>query len=254
MRAARLDILVTAKRTIDYTVQIHVKQDQTGVESEQVKMSMNPFDAIALEQAIRLKENGIANRVVLLTIGQQSSQDVLRHGLAMGADEAVLIEADQDLYPLDVASCLQGYLQSYPVNLVLMGKQAIDDDCNQVGQMLAGMLDWPQATFASSMVQKDNKWSVVREMDYGLETLELSLPAVITCDLRLNEPRYPTLPNILKAKQKPITSYQLDDFYEIKSTRPKCTKVTEPKKRSGGELRRDVNEFYSKLEALGYVK
>ncbi|MBF13460.1 MAG: electron transfer flavoprotein subunit beta [Legionellales bacterium] len=248
------NILVTAKKTIDYTVNIHVKQDESGVESDQVKMSMNPFDAIALEQAIRLKEQGYADQVRLLTIGPSSSEDVLRQGLAMGADDAVLIESETELYPLEVATCLKSYLNQYPHDLVIMGKQAIDNDCNQVGQMLAGMMGWPQAVFASSIENKTDEWVVVREMDRGLETLQLTLPAVITCDLRLNEPRYPTLPNILKAKQKPITTEQLSARCDLPENRPHLIRVTSPKQRSGGVMLKDVEALSHKLKELGYVR
>ncbi len=249
-----MDILVTAKRTIDYTVQIHVKQDQSGVEAANVKMSMNPFDAIALEQAIVLKEQGVAKSVTLLTIGSQLSQDILRQGLAMGADEAVLIETDVDLNPLEVANCLKSYLGKRSYDLVLMGKQSIDNDCNQTGQMLAGMMDWPQVTFASKIeVKSEGSWHVTREMDAGLEVLEVCLPAVITCDLRLNEPRYPTLPNILKAKQKPIETISLSEYHQVLDTRPKQLKVCEPSPRVGGGKLTDINELFEKLKDLGYV-
>src|SRR5689334_15791269 len=196
--------LVAVKRVIDYNVKIRVKADKTGVETSNVKMSMNPFDEIAVEEAVRLRERGIASEIVVASCGTAASQETLRAALALGADRAVLVETDAALEPLAVAKLVAALVRQETPQLVILGKQAIDDDANQTGQMLAALLDWPQATFASKLEIADGKAEVTREVDGGLETVEVTLPAVVTTDLRLNEPRYATLPNIMKAKRKPL--------------------------------------------------
>lgn len=201
-----MKILVAVKRVVDFNVRIRVKSDQSGVETQNVKMSMNPFDEIALEEAIRLKEAGTAKEVVVVSIGDPSVQETLRSALAMGADRAIFIQTEQPLQPLPIAKLLKAMVEQEHPDLVILGKQAIDDDCNQTGQMLAGLLGWPQGTFASKIKVEANTVEVTREIDGGLETLCLNLPAVITTDLRLNQPRYISLPNIMKAKQKPLAT------------------------------------------------
>ncbi|WP_309644759.1 electron transfer flavoprotein subunit beta/FixA family protein [Phenylobacterium sp.] len=229
-----MKVLVPVKRVIDYNVKARVKADQTGVDLANVKMSMNPFCEIAVEEAVRLKEKGVATEVVAVSIGPQQAQETLRTALAMGADRAILILTDQDLEPLAVAKTLKAVIAEEQPQLVLMGKQAIDGDNNATGQMLAAMLDWPQAAFASEVTVEGNKAKVVREVDGGLQTLSVDLPAIVTADLRLNEPRYASLPNIMKAKKKPLDVKELASLGVDTAPRLKVVKVTEPPKRGGG--------------------
>ena len=236
------------KRVVDYNVKIRVKADGSGVELANVKMSMNPFDEIAVEEAVRLKESGAASEVVAVTIGPSKAQETLRTALAIGADRAILIETDDEVEPLSVAKILKSIAEEEKPELVIMGKQAIDDDCNQAGQMLAALLDWPQGTFASKVEVADGAVSVTREVDGGLETLKLTLPAVITTDLRLNEPRYPSLPNIMKAKKKPIdTKAPADVGVDIKR-HLEVLKTTEPQTRSAGVTVESAAELVEKLK------
>jgi electron transfer flavoprotein beta subunit len=242
-----MKILVPVKRVIDYNVRIRVKADGSGVETEGVKHSINPFDEIAVEESIRLKEKGIASEVVVITIGDSIAQDVLRHALALGADRAILVQASSISEPLHTAKILKSMVERESPNLIILGKQAIDDDANQTGQMLAGLLNYPQATFASKITIEGGAVTVVREIDGGLQTLTLPLPAVITTDLRLNEPRYPSLPNIMKAKSKSlitITEGELGVNHTPAITR---LNVEEPKKRGRGILVKDVAELVNRL-------
>ena len=243
-----MKILVPIKRVIDYNVNIQVKSDQSGVQTENVKMSMNPFDEIALEQALRFKEAGDASEVIVLSIGSDAVQETLRTGLAMGADAAVHIQTDAELIPLDVAKICQQLVSKYQIALVMMGKQAIDDDANQTGQMLAGLLNWPQGTFASNIELKSDGIYVTREVDGGLETLKLSKPAVLTADLRLNTPRYVKLPNIMKAKKKSIECIALDSLAISLCNTVHLVKVTEPASRSSGVKVNSVAELIDKLK------
>jgi electron transfer flavoprotein beta subunit len=229
-----MKVLVTVKRVIDYNVKARVKSDQTGVDLANVKMSMNPFCEIAVEEAVRLREKGVATEVVAVSIGPQQAQETLRTALAMGADRAILIQTTEYLEPLAVAKTLKAIVAEESPQLVLMGKQAIDGDNNATGQMLAALLDWPQATFASEIAIDGNKARVTREVDGGLQTLELDLPAVVTADLRLNEPRYASLPNIMKAKKKPLDVKELGSLGVDTKPHLKVVKVTEPPKRGGG--------------------
>jgi len=230
-----MKVLVTVKRVIDYNVKARVKSDQTGVDLANVKMSMNPFDEIAVEEAVRLKEKGAATEVVAVSIGPQQAQETLRTALAMGADRAILVAAnDQDLEPLAVAKVLKAVIAEENPDLVIMGKQAIDGDNAATGQMLAALLDWPQATFASAVELSAGKAKVTREVDGGLQTLEVDLPAIVTADLRLNEPRYASLPNIMKAKKKELAVRELGSLGAETAPRLKVVKVTEPPKRAGG--------------------
>jgi len=230
-----MKVLVTVKRVIDYNVKARVKSDQTGVDLANVKMSMNPFDEIAVEEAVRLKEKGAATEVVAVSVGPTQAQETLRTSLAMGADRAILVNAnDQDLEPLAVAKVLAAVIAEEKPDLVIMGKQAIDGDNAATGQMLAALLGWPQATFASAVELSSGKVKVTREVDGGLQTLEADLPAVVTADLRLNEPRYASLPNIMKAKKKPLDVKELASLGVDVAPRLKVVKVTEPPKRSGG--------------------
>jgi electron transfer flavoprotein beta subunit len=230
-----MKVLVTVKRVIDYNVKARVKPDQTGVDLANVKMSMNPFDEIAVEEAVRLKEKGVATEVVAVSVGPTQAQETLRTSLAMGADRAILIDAGtQDLEPLAVAKVLQKIIADEAPDLVIMGKQAIDGDNAATGQMLAAILGWPQATFASAIELSPGKAKVTREVDGGLQTLEVNLPAIVTADLRLNEPRYASLPNIMKAKKKPLDVKPLADVGVDTAPRLKVVKVTEPAKRAGG--------------------
>ncbi|KAG8370398.1 hypothetical protein BUALT_Bualt14G0112800 [Buddleja alternifolia] len=245
-----MKIMVAIKRVIDYAVKIRVKPDKSGVETSNVKMSMNPFCEIALEEALRIKESGRASEVVAVSVGPAQCVDTLRTGLAMGADRAVHVEYPGTLYPLSIAKILKALVDAEKPGLVLLGKQAIDDDCNQTGQMIAGLLKWPQGTFASKVVFDDeNKVATVdREVDGGLETLCLDLPAVITTDLRLNQPRYATLPNIMKAKSKVIKKLTPQDLnVEIKSDL-EVIQVTEPPKRKAGVILSSVDELIDKLK------
>jgi len=229
-----MKIVVPVKRVVDFNVKIRVKSDGSGVDLANVKMSMNPFDEIAVEEAVRIKERGQASEVVAVSIGPIKAQDTLRTALAMGADRAVLVKTDAAVEPLGVAKLLKRVVENEGADLVIMGKQAIDDDCNQSGQMLAGLLGWPQGTFASKIDVADGKVRVVREVDGGLETLLLSRPAVITTDLRLNEPRYASLPNIMKAKKKPIDETTPEALGVDIAPRLKVVEVAEPKVREAG--------------------
>ena len=243
-----MKLLVPVKRVVDYNVKIRVKADGSGVELANVKMSMNPFDEIAVEEAVRLKEKGIATEVVAVSIGPSKAQETLRTALAIGADRAILIETDDDVEPLSVAKILKTIVEEEKPELVIMGKQAIDDDCNQAGQMLAALLDWPQGTFASKVEISDGSASVTREVDGGLETLKLTLPAIVTTDLRLNEPRYPSLPNIMKAKKKPIDTKKPADLgVDIKS-HLEVLKTADPPTRSAGIKVESVAELVEKLK------
>lgn len=243
-----MKILVAVKRVVDYNVKIRVKSDQSGVDTANVKMSMNPFDEIAVEEAIRLREAGIASEVIVLSAGTQQCQETLRTALAIGADRAILIETDAELQPLSVAKLLQAVCAKEQPQLIILGKQAIDDDSNQTGQMLAALMDLPQATFASKVLVADGKVNVTREVDGGLETISMSFPAVITTDLRLNEPRYVTLPNIMKAKKKPLDILKPDELGVDVSPRLKTLKVQEPPKRSAGVMVADVAALVDKLK------
>ncbi|TMH08490.1 MAG: electron transfer flavoprotein subunit beta/FixA family protein [Betaproteobacteria bacterium] len=242
-----MKVLVPVKRVIDFNVKVRVKPDGSGVDTANVKMSMNPFDGIAVEEAVRLKEKSIATEIVAITCGITACQETLRTALALGADRAILIETGVDLQPLAVAKLLKAIVGRESPQLVILGKQAIDDDANQVGQMLAALLGWPQATFASKVDIADGRATVKREIDGGLETVEMNLPAVITTDLRLNEPRYATLPNIMKAKKKPLEVIKPDALGVDVTPRLATLKVVEPPKRKGGGKVADVKELVSKL-------
>ena len=243
-----MKILVAVKRVVDYNVKIRVKSDGSGVDLANVKMSMNPFDEIAVEEAVRLKEAGIATEVVVVSAGVTQCQETLRTALAIGADRAILVESDADLQPLAVAKILKALSEKEAAQIIILGKQAIDDDSNQTGQMLASLLDIPQATFASKVVVADGKATVTREVDGGLETIALTLPAVITTDLRLNEPRYVTLPNIMKAKKKTIDIVKPEDLGVDIAPRLKTLKVEDPPKRSAGVMVADVAALVDKLK------
>ena len=242
-----MKILVPVKRVIDYNVKVRVKSDNSGVELANVKMSMNPFDEIAVEEAIRIKEAGNAEEIIAVSIGPAQAQETLRTALAMGADRAILVKTDSEVGPLPVAKILKAIVEQENPQIVLMGKQAIDDDCNQTGQMLAALLGWGQGTFASEVKVGDGSVNVTREIDGGLETLKLALPAVITSDLRLNEPRYASLPNIMKAKRKPLDEKTPDDYSVDITARTKTLKVEEPEGRSAGIILESVSELVSKL-------
>ena len=242
-----MKILVPIKRVVDYNVKIKVKSDNSGVDLENVKMSMNPFDEIAVEEAVRLKEKKICNEITAISIGSAKSEETLRTALAVGADNGILVETEKDIQPLEVAKILKEVIKKNSPDLVLMGKQAIDDDSNQTGQMLSALLGWPQGTFASKLEINGKKINVTREIDGGLETLSMELPAIVTTDLRLNEPRYASLPNIMKAKQKPIEKITPSELnIEIKQ-RLKTLKVTEPPKKESGIKIDSVQELISKL-------
>jgi electron transfer flavoprotein beta subunit len=243
-----MKVLVPVKRVVDYNVKIRVKADGSGVETANVKMSMNPFDEIAVEEAVRLKETGAATEVIVVSLGVQACQETLRTALAMGADRAILVLTEAELQPLAVAKALKALVEKEQPQLVILGKQAIDDDCNQTGQMLAALLGWPQGTFASKVVTGDNTVTVTREIDGGLETVELTLPAVVTSDLRLNEPRYASLPNIMKAKKKPLETVKPEDLGVDVTPRLKTLKVTEPAKRQAGIKVPDVATLVDKLK------
>lgn len=242
-----MKILVPVKRVIDYNVKVRVKSDNSGVELANVKMSMNPFDEIAVEEAIRLKEAGSAEEIVAISIGPDKAQETLRTALAMGADRAILVKTDENVEPLAVAKILKAVVEEENPEIVLMGKQAIDDDSNQTGQMLAALLNWGQGTFASEVKIDGSSVNVTREIDGGLETVKLNLPAVITTDLRLNEPRYASLPNIMKAKRKQLDQKTPDDYGVDISPRLKTLKVEEPVGRSAGVMVESVSELVSKL-------
>ena len=243
-----MKILVAVKRVIDYNVQIRVKEDGTDVQSDNVKMSTNPPDDNAVEEAVKLKEAGKAKEVVAITIGQEKAQETVRKALAVGADKGIHIKAEGYIEPLGVAKILKKVVEKEKPDIVFMGKQAIDDDCNQTGQMLSAMLGWPQGTFASKIEVKDKTIQVTREVDEGLETIEINLPAIVTCDLRLNEPRYASLPNIMKAKKKPIEQLIAKDLGVDISNRIQQLKVEEPPKRKGGIKVANVAELVSKLK------
>ncbi len=243
-----MKILVPVKRVVDYNVKIRVKADGSGVDLANVKMSMNPFDEIAVEAAVRLKEAGIASEVVAVSCGVAACQETLRTALAIGADRAILVDSDAELQPLAVAKLLKALCDREQPQLVICGKQAIDDDANQTGQMLAALAGWPQATFASKIVIADGQATVTREIDGGLETLQLALPAVITTDLRLNEPRYATLPNIMKAKKKPLATLTPAELGVDVTPRLHTLKVAEPPSRSAGVKVADVAELLGKLK------
>ena len=243
-----MKILVAVKRVVDYNVKIRVKSDQSGVDTANVKMSMNPFDEIAVEEAIRLKEAGIASEIVVFSAGSQQCQETLRTALAIGADRAILVETDIDLQPLAVAKLLQAVCAKEQPQLIILGKQAIDDDSNQTGQMLAALMDLPQATFASKVALVDGILRVTREVDGGLETISMGLPAVITTDLRLNEPRYVTLPNIMKAKKKELEIIKPEALGVDVTPHLKTIKVEEPPKRTAGILVADVAALVDKLK------
>src|ERR671933_1905838 len=241
-------LLVPVKRVVDYNVKIRVKPDGSGVELANVKMSMNPFDEIAVEEAIRLKEQGKASEVIAVSIGPQQASETIRTALAMGADRGILVKTDTPVEPLAVAKILKGIVEAEQPGLVILGKQAIDDDCNQTGQMLAALLNWPQGTFASKVKVEGDRLLVTREIDGGLETVKLNLPAVVTTDLRLNEPRYASLPNIMKAKKKPIEQMTPDGLGVDVAPRLVTLKVEEPPKRQGGRKVASVQELVEKLK------
>ena len=242
-----MKVLVAVKRVVDYNVKVRVKSDQSGVDIANVKMSMNPFDEIAVEEAVRLKEAGIVSEVIAFSAGPQQCQETLRTALAIGADRAILFETDTELQPLAVAKLLQAIYQKEQAQLIILGKQAIDDDSNQTGQMLAALLNLPQATFASKVSIADGKAQVTREVDGGLETVSISLPAVITTDLRLNEPRYVTLPNIMKAKKKQLDILKSEDLGVDIAPRLKTIRVEEPPKRTAGIKVPDVASLIDRL-------
>jgi electron transfer flavoprotein beta subunit len=246
-----MKVIVPVKRVIDYNVKPRVKMDGTGVDLANVKMSMNPFDEIAVEEAIRLKEKGVATEIVAVSIGEQKAQETLRTALAMGADRAILIVSETEVEPLGVAKLLAKIVEEEAPGLVILGKQAIDDDSNQTGQMLAALTGRPQGTFASKVEVEGDTVKVTREVDGGLEMVSLKTPAIITTDLRLNEPRYASLPNIMKAKSKPLAQKTPADYGIDVSPRLKTLKVAEPPKRSAGVKVADVDELVAKLKALG---
>lgn len=248
-----MKILVPVKRVVDYNVKVRVKSDQSGIELANVKMSMNPFCEIAVEEAVRLKEKGVATEIVIVSIGDAKSQETIRTGLAMGGDRGILVQTDAAVEPLGVAKLLAAVVKKETPDLVILGKQSIDGDNNQTGQMLAALLGWGQATFASRVEKTDGGFNVTREIDGGLETLAVKLPAIITTDLRLNEPRYAALPNIMKAKSKPLATMTPADLGVDVAPRVTVLKVTEPEKRKGGVKVKDVAELVSKLKTEAKV-
>jgi electron transfer flavoprotein beta subunit len=248
-----MKVLVPVKRVVDYNVKVRVKSDGTGVDIANVKMSMNPFDEIAVEEATRLKEKGAVTEVIAVSCGVTQCQETLRTAMAIGADRAILVDTTEELQPLAVAKLLKALVDKEQPQLVILGKQAIDDDCNQTGQMLAALLGWPQATFASKVEVADGKVTVSREVDGGSETLSLTLPAIITTDLRLNEPRYVTLPNIMKAKKKQLDIFKPEDLGVDVTPRIKTLKVSEPAKRSAGIKVPDVATLVDKLKNVAKV-
>jgi electron transfer flavoprotein beta subunit len=245
--------LVPVKRVVDYNVKVRVKSDGTGVDIANVKMSMNPFDEIAVEEAVRLKEKGVVTEIIAVSCGVTQCQETLRTAMAIGADRAILVETSEELQPLAVAKLLKALVDKEQPQLVILGKQAIDDDCNQTGQMLAALADLPQATYASKVEVAEGSVTVTREVDGGLETIKLTLPAVITTDLRLNEPRYVTLPNIMKAKKKPLETVKPEDLAVDVTPRIKTLKVSEPPKRSAGIKVPDVATLVAKLKTEAKV-
>ena len=248
-----MKVLVPVKRVLDYNVKVRVKADQTGVDLANVKMAMNPFDEIAVEEAVRLKEKGVISEIVAVSIGVAQCEAILRTALAMGADRGILIETDQDLEPLAVAKVLKAVVSEETPDIVLMGKQAIDGDNNATGQMLSALLDWPQATFASKVELSGGEALVTREVDGGLQTLGVALPAVITTDLRLNEPRYASLPNIMKAKKKPLDAKKLADYAVDAAARLSVVKVSEPAKRSAGVKVDSADALVASLKSAGVL-
>jgi len=248
-----MKVLVAVKRVVDYNVKVRVKSDNSAVDTANVKMSMNPFDEIAIEEAVRLREKGIATEIVAVSCGVTQCQETLRTAMAIGADRAILIESNEDLQPLAVAKLLKALVDKEQPGLVILGKQAIDDDCNQTGQMLAALADLPQVTCASKIEVAEGKATITREIDGGLETLSVTLPAVMTADLRLNEPRYVTLPNIMKAKKKPLETLKPEDLGVNVAPRIKTLKVTEPPKRSAGIKVPDVATLIAKLKTEAKV-
>ncbi|MDB9736480.1 electron transfer flavoprotein subunit beta/FixA family protein [Candidatus Pelagibacter sp.] len=243
-----MKILVAVKRVIDYNVQVRVKEDGTGIVTENVKMSSNPPDDNAIEEAVKIKEAGKATEIIAITVGEEKSQETVRKALAVGADRGILIKTEGIVEPLAVAKALQKIVEKEKPDLVFMGKQAIDDDCNQTGQMLSALLNWPQATFASKIEIKDRTLEVTREIDEGLETIEVNLPAIVTCDLRLNEPRYASLPNIMKSKKKPLEILTAVDLGVDTTPRVQLIKVEEPPKRKAGIKVASVAELVNKLK------
>jgi electron transfer flavoprotein beta subunit len=243
-----MKVLVPIKRVVDYNVKIRVKSDNSGVELDNVKMSMNPFDEIAIEEAIRLKEAGTVSEIIALSIGPQQSQETIRTALAMGADRGILIKTDELVEPLNVAKLIKAVCDEENPEIIILGKQAIDDDSNQTGQMLAALLGWSQGTFASELKISDGKINVIREVDGGLQTIDLNLPSVITTDLRLNEPRYASLPNIMKAKKKPIEEKSPEDYNIEISSMVEVIKVSEPAQREAGIKVETVEELVDKLK------
>jgi len=243
-----MKVLVAVKRVIDYNVQIRVKEDGSGVNTDNVKMSTNPPDDNAIEEAVKLKESGKVKEIVAVTIGGEKAQETVRKALAVGADRGIYVKADSYIEPLGIAKILKKVVEKEKPDMVFLGKQAIDDDCNQTGQMLAAILNWPQGTFASKINLKDKTMEIVREIDEGLETLEINLPAVVTCDLRLNEPRFASLPNIMKAKKKTIDQMNAKDLGVDITNRIQQLKVEEPPKRKGGIKVSSVAELVSKLK------
>ncbi|MBP6011820.1 MAG: electron transfer flavoprotein subunit beta/FixA family protein [Alphaproteobacteria bacterium] len=243
-----MKVLVPIKRVVDYNVKIRVKADQTGVDLANVKMSMNPFDEIGVEEAIRLKEKGVATEIIAVSVGPQECQETIRTALAMGADRGILVKVPHEVEPIAVAKVLAAIAKAEGPQLIILGKQAIDDDCNQTGQMLAQLLGWGQGTFASKVVIEGGKAEVTREVDGGLQTVKLNLPAIVTTDLRLNEPRYASLPNIMKAKKKPIDEKSPADYGVDVTPRLKVLKVSEPPKRKGGVKVKTVQELVEKLK------
>lgn len=243
-----MKILVTVKRVVDYNVKVRVKDDNSGVETANVKMSMNPFCEIAVEEAVRLKEKGVATEIVVVSIGPAQAQETLRTALALGADKAILVKTDEQVEPLGVAKLLKEVIAKESPEMVIMGKQSIDGDNNQSGQMLAALMDWPQGTFASEVNVEDGKVAVTREIDGGLETVSLTLPSVVTTDLRLNEPRFASLPNIMKAKRKPLEELTTDDLGVDVAARVKTVKVEPPASREAGVKVESVAELVDKLK------
>ena len=243
-----MKVLVPVKRVLDYNLKVKVKSDQSGVDLSNLKMSMNPFCEIAVEEAVRLKEKGVVTEIVAVSIGPEQAQETIRTALAMGADRGILVKAEGDVEPLAVAKILKGIVEAESPQLVILGKQAIDDDSNQTGQMLAALLGWPQGTFAFKLDIANGKATVTREVDGGLQTVALDLPAIVTTDLRLNEPRYASLPNIMKAKKKPIDVKAPGDYGVDTTPRLKVTKVTEPPKRQGGVKVKTAAELVDKLK------
>ena len=243
-----MKILVAVKRVIDYNVQVRVKEDGTGVVTDNVKMSSNPPDDNAIEEAVKIKEAGKATEIIAITVGEEKSQETVRKALAVGADRGILIKTEGNVEPLAVAKALQKIVDKEKPDLVFMGKQAIDDDCNQTGQMLSALLNWPQATFVSKIEIKDKSLEVIREVDEGLETIEVNIPAIVTCDLRLNEPRYASLPNIMKAKKKPLEILNAVDLGVDTTPRVQQVKVEEPPKRKAGIKVASVAELVNKLK------